>query len=75
MPVTKFLLIKYDLFRKLGWEPHNGESHLDVMLRGELLTALARFGHEETLNEAARRFDAYLNDRNTSLLPPDIRLV
>lgn len=59
--------------QKLGWETRDGESHLDVMLRGELLTALAKFGHEETRKEAARRFDAFLNDRNTPLLPPDIR--
>ncbi|XP_010432617.1 PREDICTED: aminopeptidase M1-like [Camelina sativa] len=58
---------------KLGWDPKQGESHLDAMLRGEVLTALAAFGHDETLKEAVRRFDAYLADRNTSLLPPDIR--
>ncbi|KAE8100060.1 hypothetical protein FH972_017989 [Carpinus fangiana] len=58
---------------KLGWEPKQGESHLDAMLRGEILTALAVFGHDLTLNEASRRFHAFLDDRNTSLLPPDIR--
>lgn len=45
------------------------------MLRGEILTALAMFGHEETLTEANRRFHAFLNDRNTPLFPPDIRKV
>jgi puromycin-sensitive aminopeptidase len=58
---------------KLGWDPKQGESHLDAMLRGEVLTALAVFGHDETLKEAVRRFDAFLADRNTPLLPPDIR--
>ncbi|GMI94982.1 AMINOPEPTIDASE M1, aminopeptidase M1 [Hibiscus trionum] len=58
---------------KLGWDAKQGESHLDAMLRGEILTALAMLGHKETLNEASRRFDAFLNDRNTPLLPPDIR--
>ncbi|KAE8100057.1 hypothetical protein FH972_017986 [Carpinus fangiana] len=58
---------------KLGWEPKQGESHLDAMLRGEILTALAVFGHDLTLNEASRRFHAFLDDRNTSLLLPDIR--
>ncbi|XP_024032686.1 aminopeptidase M1-like [Morus notabilis] len=43
------------------------------MLRGEVLTALAVFGHEPTLTEASRRFHAFLDDRNTPLLPPDIR--
>ena len=60
---------------KLGWEPKTGESHLDAMLRGEVLTALAVFGHDLTLNEANRRFLAFLGDRNTPLLPPDIRKV
>uniref|UniRef100_A0A5B7A6K2 Aminopeptidase n=1 Tax=Davidia involucrata TaxID=16924 RepID=A0A5B7A6K2_DAVIN len=58
---------------KLGWDPKQGESHLDAMLRGELLTALAEFGHDATQNEASRRFHAFLDDRNTPLLPPDLR--
>lgn len=45
------------------------------MLRGEVLTALASFGHDLTLNEACRRFHVFLDDRNTPLLPPDIRKV
>ncbi|XP_065045657.1 aminopeptidase M1-B-like [Musa acuminata AAA Group] len=58
---------------KLGWDARKGESHLDVMLRGELLAALAQFGHEKTINEAIRRFHIFLNDRITSVLPPDTR--
>ncbi|XP_021607282.1 aminopeptidase M1 isoform X2 [Manihot esculenta] len=58
---------------KLGWDPIQGESHLDAMLRGEILTALAVYGHDPTLNEASRRFHAFVDDRNTPLLPPDIR--
>lgn len=60
---------------KLGWEPKQGESHLDAMLRGEILTALAMFGDDLTLNEASRRFLSFLDDRSTPLLPPDIRKV
>lgn len=63
------------LCSNLGWEPKQGENHLDAMLRGEILTALAMFGHDLTLNEASRRFDSFLNDRSTPLLPPDIRKV
>ncbi|KAL0017654.1 hypothetical protein SO802_004723 [Lithocarpus litseifolius] len=59
--------------RKLGWDPKTGESHLDAMLRGEVLNALALFGHDLTLNEASRRFHAFLDDKNTPLLPPDTR--
>ncbi|XP_048435335.1 aminopeptidase M1 [Pyrus x bretschneideri] len=58
---------------KLGWQPKPGESHLDAMLRGDILNALAVFGHDLTLDEATRRFHAFLEDRNTPLLPPDIR--
>ncbi|KAK6162011.1 hypothetical protein DH2020_001852 [Rehmannia glutinosa] len=58
---------------RLGWDPKQGEGHLDAMLRGELLTALASFGHEMTLNEANRRFHIFLDDRNTPVLPPDLR--
>ncbi|KAL3650734.1 AP-1 complex subunit mu-1-like [Castilleja foliolosa] len=58
---------------RLGWDPKQGESHLDSMLRGELLTALASFGHQATLDEADRRFRIFLDDRNTSVLPPDLR--
>ncbi|GAV56952.1 Peptidase_M1 domain-containing protein/DUF3358 domain-containing protein [Cephalotus follicularis] len=58
---------------KLGWDPKQGESHLNAMLRGEILTALAVFGHDSTINEATRRFHSFLDDRSTTLLPPDIR--
>ncbi|KAG0607531.1 hypothetical protein M758_8G035700 [Ceratodon purpureus] len=61
--------------RRLGWEAASDEGHLDSMLRGELLSALVSFGHEETVNEAKRRFEAFLEDRDTPLLPADIRKV
>ncbi|CAN1120838.1 Aminopeptidase M1 [Linum perenne] len=58
---------------RLGWDAKQGESHLDSLLRGEILRVLALFGHGPTLTEANRRFQAYLEDRNTLLLLPDIR--
>lgn len=45
------------------------------MLRGELLAALAKLGHDLTIKEAVRRFYSFLDDRDTALLPPDIRNV
>lgn len=45
------------------------------MLRGELLSALVSFAHEDTIMEAKRRFQVFLHDRDTSLLPADIRKV
>nr|XP_023879222.1 aminopeptidase M1-like [Quercus suber] len=68
-----FVSLFLHLEDKLGWEPKTGESHLDAILRGEVLTALAVFGHDLTLKEASRRFCAFLDDRNTPVLHPDIR--
>ncbi|KAJ3692007.1 hypothetical protein LUZ60_012357 [Juncus effusus] len=58
---------------KIGWDPKEGDKHSDAMLRGELLTALSELGHSRTVSEAKRRFEAFVGDRNTSLLPPDTR--
>ncbi|TXG68455.1 hypothetical protein EZV62_003390 [Acer yangbiense] len=58
---------------KLGWESIPGESHLDVMLRGEVFIALATFGHDKTRREARQRFQVLLNDKNTPLLSADVR--
>ncbi|KAF2323598.1 hypothetical protein GH714_036269 [Hevea brasiliensis] len=53
---------------KLGWEPKAEESHLDALLRGEIYIALATFGHDKMHNEALRRFQTLLTDRNTPFL-------
>jgi puromycin-sensitive aminopeptidase len=72
-----FKLFFFNVFQysaeRLGWDPKPGESHDDALLRGEILTSLAQFGHDLTLDEASKRFQAFLEDRNTPLLPPDIR--
>ncbi|CAJ2643796.1 unnamed protein product [Trifolium pratense] len=67
-----FKVFQYSAER-LGWDPKPGESHDDALLRGEILTSLAQFGHDLTLDEASKRFQAFLEDRNTPLLPPDLR--
>ncbi|KAF7051968.1 hypothetical protein CFC21_060140 [Triticum aestivum] len=70
----KQLLIKLLLLAaKVGWDPKDGESHLDVMLRSLLLIALVKLGHDETIKEGIRRFHIFLEDRKTPLLPPDNR--
>lgn len=61
------------LCRRIGWDAKSGEGHLDALLRGTLLTALAELGHEATINEAVRRFNIFVEDRETPLLPPDVR--
>ncbi|KAK9213161.1 hypothetical protein WN943_002548 [Citrus x changshan-huyou] len=68
-----FISLFQNSAEKLGWDSKPGESHLDALLRGEIFTALALLGHKETLNEASKRFHAFLADRTTPLLPPDIR--
>lgn len=68
-------LLVYLFFRKLGWDPKKGESHLDSLLRPVLLVALVKLGHDKTINEGVRRFTIFVHDSNTSLLPPDTRKV
>ncbi|KAK7352549.1 hypothetical protein VNO80_17972 [Phaseolus coccineus] len=68
-----FIALFQHCAERLGWEPKPEESHVDAMLRGEILTALAVFGHDLTLDEASKRFQAFLENRNTPHLPPDIR--
>ncbi|RLN08156.1 aminopeptidase M1-A [Panicum miliaceum] len=72
--LKKFLIDFLEPFaQKLGWDAKNGEGHLNALLRGTLLTALAELGNEATINEAVRRFNVFLEDRETPLLPPDVR--
>ncbi|KAL6604594.1 hypothetical protein ACP70R_043021 [Stipagrostis hirtigluma subsp. patula] len=72
--LKKFLIGFLEPFaQKLGWDAQSGEGHLKALLRGTLFTALAELGHEATINEAVRRFNVFLEDRETSLLPPDVR--
>lgn len=40
-----------------------------------MLTALSELGHTDTITEAIKRFNAFVEDRDTSLLPPDTRKV
>ncbi|KAG5537939.1 hypothetical protein RHGRI_025134 [Rhododendron griersonianum] len=58
---------------KLGWEPIQGENHMSAMMRERVLMALVNLGHSRTIDEALKRFQAYLDDRNTPLLPVDCR--
>ncbi|EES04750.1 hypothetical protein BDA96_04G100900 [Sorghum bicolor] len=72
--LKKFLIDFLEPFAlKLGWDAKSSEGHLNALLRGTLLTALAELGHETTINEAVRRFNVFLEDRETPLLPPDVR--
>ncbi|XVF27003.1 hypothetical protein REPUB_Repub14bG0069300 [Reevesia pubescens] len=58
---------------KLGSESVPGESHLNALLREEVLMALAAFDHNKTHKEAMQRFQTFLADRNTLLLSADTK--
>ena len=64
-----------DLFRpageRSGWEPKEGEGHLDALKRTTVLYALGHHEDRGSLEEAARRFARYLKDPST--LHPDLR--
>lgn len=52
-----------------------GEPHLNVLLRGEIFMALASFGDEKTHEDAIKRFESLLMDKNTPLLSADTKRV
>jgi len=58
-------------FRRVGWEPHNGENPNDSLLRAGLVTALGELGDEAVIAEARRRVEA--SRRNPSALPGSVR--
>src|SRR5580704_9350950 len=58
---------------KLGWEPKPGEDSTTATLRGSLLQALSRFGDDDVIAEARRRFNAAMN-RSGGMSPETRRL-
>jgi aminopeptidase N len=61
-------------FARLGWDARTGEPQNAAILREELLRALDRFGDEAIVDEAHRRYDAYLKDP-ASLSPALVKIV
>ena len=57
---------------RVGWEARPGEGHRQALLRSTTLGQLGHFDDDETLVEARRRFDAYVD--NPSDLPADLRV-
>ena len=45
---------------KVGWEFKDGESYLVGQLRASLLLSAGIVGHQATVEEALKRFDAYI---------------
>ncbi len=71
----KFQFFAQGVYRKaargVGWDAKDGEGHLDTLLRSTLLGQIGSYGDRETLEEARRRFDRFLEE--PSSLPADLR--
>ncbi|KAL9669119.1 hypothetical protein QQ045_006661 [Rhodiola kirilowii] len=70
---TFFVKLLQKYIGRLGWDSRPNEEKAETSLRSELLTTLAILGDESTLEEATKRFHAYLADNNTLLLHDDIK--
>ncbi len=57
--------------QRMGWEPRDGEGHLDALLRSTVLEALGRYEDPDALAEATARLESYVSD--ASSVPPDLR--
>jgi aminopeptidase N len=57
---------------KVGWEFKQGEGFLIGQLRGALILSAGLVGHKATVDEALRRFDAYLSG-DKSVINPSLR--
>ena len=58
---------------RVSWDAREGEGHLDSLLRSAVLSSLGHYGDEDTLGEAAARFEKYAADPDN--VHPDIRTV
>ncbi len=57
---------------RVGWDPRPEEGHRHALLRSTALAQLGHFDDQDTLSEARRKFDAYVED--PSNLPADLRV-
>jgi puromycin-sensitive aminopeptidase len=57
--------------KRLGWNPHPEERHLDTLLRGLVLGRMSWLDDEDTVCEAKKRFEAHVNSSQT--LSADVR--
>ncbi|MBI2910778.1 MAG: M1 family metallopeptidase [Chloroflexi bacterium] len=56
---------------RVGWDARPEEGHLDILLRGTVLSQLGAYGDPGTIGEARGRFARYVED--PALLHPDLR--
>ena len=57
--------------KKAGWEPKEGEGHLDALLRSTVLSQAGSYNDPDLTGQASERFQEYLRDRGSLL--PDLR--
>lgn len=60
-----------NLYKKLGWEPRDGESESDALLRATIVGSMIFSEQQPILDEALRRYNAAQGD--ISRLPSDLR--
>ncbi|KAJ8903626.1 hypothetical protein NDN08_004728 [Rhodosorus marinus] len=60
------------LSKSVGWEAKPGESHIQSLLRSQVLGSLIEFEHEGTMSEAVARFKSFVSGEAELL--PDLRL-
>jgi len=53
------------IFDRLGWDSQKNEKHTDALLRSFVITALGKLGDKEILNEARKRFNKFLKNKNS----------
>ena len=53
------------IFDRLGWDSQKNEKHTDALLRSFVITALGKLGDKEILNEARKRFNKILKNKNS----------
>ena len=58
---------------RIGWDARPHDGHLDALLRSTILSKLGAYEEEDTLGEAAARFQLFLGDQ--ARVPADIRRV
>ncbi|XP_020615246.1 puromycin-sensitive aminopeptidase-like [Orbicella faveolata] len=56
---------------QVGWDPKEGEGHLDALLRGLVLGCMGHSGDPATIAEARKRFDAHC--KGETIISADLR--
>ncbi|KAK3400603.1 peptidase family M1-domain-containing protein [Sordaria brevicollis] len=73
--LEKFTLELIDkALKEVGWEPKQGENYNIPLLRKRLLLTAVANSHEEVIDEAFKRWNAWRADPTGAPIPADLRL-